>query len=66
MLCLLDWLVVSSGHSAMVSDFVMALCSAVLDVWSHSNMWSPYLSKCITKYAFFGLVDDGLLQFALD
>ena len=34
---------VSSGCSVIASVFVMASCSAVLEVRRHPNAWSPYL-----------------------
>ena len=39
---------VSSGRSVVVASvFVMASCSAVLEVQGHSNTWSPYLSNVV-------------------
>ena len=38
-----NWLVSVSGQSGILRVFMMALCSAVLDVQPHPKVWSPYL-----------------------
>jgi hypothetical protein len=45
---------VSNGRSVIANVFVMASCSAVLEVRRHPNAWSPCLSNVVPHMHFPG------------